>query len=330
MSKPKVGFYWCASCGGCEEAVVDLAEAILDVVEAVDIVFWPCAMDFKREDLEAMADGEMAACFVNGAIRTSEQRQMAELCRRKSQCLVAFGTCSQSGGVPGLANLYSLESILETAYRDKHFSNVNPEETRPRSHIATPEGDIELPTLDESVKALDQVVNVDYYLPGCAPPPQLIVEAVNALVEGRLPPRGAILAPNIAQCRDCPRIDSKPEESVIRQFHRPHEIDIDPETCFLVQGLLCLGPATRSGCDHACINANMPCTGCLGPLDRVRDFGAAALSATASLLDFDQEEQIAAAMDGVVDPAGAFYRYSLPHSMLFRRVLPERTGEKVS
>jgi F420-non-reducing hydrogenase small subunit len=47
MSKPKVGFYWCASCGGCEEAVVDLAEDVLKVVEAVDIVFWPVALDFQ-------------------------------------------------------------------------------------------------------------------------------------------------------------------------------------------------------------------------------------------------------------------------------------------
>lgn len=320
MSKPKVGFYWCASCGGCEEAVVDLAEAILDVVEAVDIVFWPCAMDFKREDLEAMRDGEMAACFVNGAIRTSEQREMAELCRKKSQLLVAFGSCSQSGGIPGLANLYPLEEIFETAYGDGHFSNVNPEGTRPRSHIETPEGDIELPSMDESVKSLDQVVDVDYYLPGCAPPTKLIVGAVTAILEGRLPAKGSVLAPNIAQCKECSRIDSKPEESVIRQFHRPHEIEIDSEKCFLAQGLLCLGPATRSGCDHACIEGNMPCTGCLGPIDSVRDYGAAALSATASLVDLDEPQQVAAAMDGVVDPAGTFYRYSLPHSMLFGRV----------
>ena len=51
--KPKVAFYWCASCGGCEEAVVDLAEDILTVVEAVDIVLWPVAMDFKKADIEA-------------------------------------------------------------------------------------------------------------------------------------------------------------------------------------------------------------------------------------------------------------------------------------
>lgn len=330
MSKPKVGFYWCASCGGCEEAVVDLAEAILDVVEAVDIVFWPCAMDFKREDLEAMADREMAACFVNGAVRTSEQLEMAALCRRKSQLLVAFGACSHTGGVPGLANLNSLESILESSYGDGHFSNVNPGNTRPRSHIETPEGDIELPTLDKSVKSLDQVVAVDYYLPGCAPPTALIVGAVTAILENRLPPKGSVLAPNEVQCKECPRIDTKPEEEMIHQFRRPHEIEIDPEECFLTQGLLCMGPATRSGCDHACIKGNMPCTGCLGPVDSVRDFGGAALSATASLVAQDESEHVRAAMQQVVDPAGTLYRYSLPKSMLFARVERDLVEEEMS
>jgi len=59
-AKPKVAFYWCASCGGCEESIVDLAEDILKVVEAVDIVFWPVALDFKKKDVEAMEDGSIA------------------------------------------------------------------------------------------------------------------------------------------------------------------------------------------------------------------------------------------------------------------------------
>jgi F420-non-reducing hydrogenase small subunit len=78
-AKPKVCFYWCASCGGCEEAVVDLAEAILDVVAAVDIVFWPVALDFKRTDVEAMQDGEILATFLNGAIRTTEQEEQGDI-----------------------------------------------------------------------------------------------------------------------------------------------------------------------------------------------------------------------------------------------------------
>ncbi len=328
MSKPKVGFYWCASCGGCEEAVVDLAEAVLDVVELVDIVFWPCAMDFKREDLERMADGELAACFVNGAIRTSEQQEMAQLCRRKSRLLVAFGSCSHTGGIPGLANLYPPEAIFQSVYGDGVFSTVNPQGVRPQPRVARPEGELELPQMQDTVKALDQVVEVDYYLPGCSPPVKLIVEAVMAIVKGQLPQRGSVLAPDVAMCNDCPRIDSKPAEPFLHEFKRPHQVLIDAEKCFLAQGLLCLGPATRGGCDHACIDGNMPCTGCLGPVSRVKDYGAAVLSATATLLDSNDAGEISAAMAGIPDPAGTFYRYSLPHSTLFRRVhFGENGGE---
>ncbi|MGH7967189.1 MAG: oxidoreductase, partial [Limisphaerales bacterium] len=90
-TKPKIAFYWCASCGGCEEAVVDLAEDILGVVEAVEIVFWPCAMDFKKRDLEALPDQGLTVTLLNGAIRTSEQEEMARLLRRKSRLLIAYG-----------------------------------------------------------------------------------------------------------------------------------------------------------------------------------------------------------------------------------------------
>ncbi len=95
MSKPKVAFYWCASCGGCEETVVDLAEDILGVVEAVDIVLWPVAMDFKYKDIEAMPDKSIIATLLNGAIRSTEQEEMAHLLRRKSQFLIAYGACAQ-------------------------------------------------------------------------------------------------------------------------------------------------------------------------------------------------------------------------------------------
>jgi F420-non-reducing hydrogenase small subunit len=118
MSKPKVAFYWCASCGGCEETVVDLAEDILGVVEAVDIVFWPVAMDFKYKDIEAMPDKSIVATLLNGAIRSTEQEEMARLLRRKSQFLIAYGACATSGGIPGLANQFPREQILKFNYED--------------------------------------------------------------------------------------------------------------------------------------------------------------------------------------------------------------------
>jgi F420-non-reducing hydrogenase small subunit len=97
MPKPKVAFYWCASCGGCEETVVDLAEDLLAVVEKVDIVLWPVAMDFKYKSIEAMADQSIFATLLNGAIRSSEQDHMAHLLRRKSRYLLAYGSCAWSG-----------------------------------------------------------------------------------------------------------------------------------------------------------------------------------------------------------------------------------------
>ena len=98
MPKPKVAFYWCASCGGCEETVVDLAEDILGVVEKVDIVLWPVALDFKYKHVEAMPDKSIVATLLNGAIRSNEQEEMAHLLRRKSQFLIAYGSCAATGG----------------------------------------------------------------------------------------------------------------------------------------------------------------------------------------------------------------------------------------
>jgi F420-non-reducing hydrogenase small subunit len=123
-------------------------------------------------------------------------------------------------------------------------------------------------------------------------------------------------------CSECPRRDTKPEKLALKDIKRPYEVIADPEQCLLAQGLLCLGPATRAGCDSACINGNMPCTGCLGPVDHVRDYGAKALTAIASVVGSNDADEIAKILDGVVDPVGTFYKYSLPASLLHRRVAP--------
>jgi F420-non-reducing hydrogenase small subunit len=170
------------------------------------------------------------------------------------------------------------------------------------------------------VRTLDQTVEVDYYLPGCPPPVKLIANAVMAILEGKLPPKGTVLAPDKALCEECPRKPTKPDKLALKELKRPHQILIDSEKCLLAQGLLCLGPATRSGCGAPCVSANMPCTGCLGPTSRVKDYGAKALSAIASLIDSEDEREIAALMEQIVDPVGTFYRYSLPASLLHRRV----------
>ncbi len=324
--KPKVAFYWCASCGGCEEAVVDLAEQLLDVANAVDIVFWPVAIDTKRKDVEALADGEILATFVNGAIRTTEQEEMVHLLRRKSKVLLAFGSCAHLGGIPGLANQFDRETILETVYQNTP-STVNPDRVRPQMEYRENGHTVELPGFYATVRTLDQVTEVDYIVPGCAPTPNIIAGAVQALLGGEeLPPSGTVLAPDKALCDECYRKESKPETVCISEWKRPHQVMIDEELCLLAQGLVCLGPATRAGCGSLCINANMPCTGCFGPTSRVRDQGGKALAAIASIVNSDDDAEIERILAGIPDPVGTFYRYSLPASLL-RRAPMEHVAE---
>ena len=318
--KPKVAFYWCASCGGCEEAVVDLEENILKVVDAVDIVLWPVAMDFKRKDIEAMEDGSIAVAFINGAVRMSEQEEWVHMLRKKAQMVVAFGACAHLGGIPGLANLNTKKEVFDTVYRDVP-SNDNAAHTEPGRHSSVDGHDLELPAFWDTVKSLDQVIDVDYYLPGCAPPPDLIWGAIQAILTGQLPPRGAVLSPNKACCDDCPRKDTKPDKIELTEIKRPATHLADPDMCFMAQGFICLGPATRSGCGNRCIEGNMPCRGCFGPMDGVYDQGAKFLSAFASILAPKDEAGIERLLDQIPDPAGTFYRFSLPTSLLHRRTV---------
>lgn len=315
MPKPKVAFYWNASCGGCEEAVVDLNEKILDVVAAVDIVFWPVALDFKKKDVEAMPDGSIAVSFINGAIRLSEQEEMSKLMRQKSGLVVAFGSCAHMGGIPGLANFYNKEKIFQRAYETSP-STGNPDHITPQEKFSVNGRQLTLPRFYNDVLALDQVIDVDYYLPGCPPAVDLIAQAVNAILKGELPPKGAVLAPNKGLCESCERNKNKPEKLSIKEFKRVHLVDVDPEKCFLEQGILCMGTATRSGCGERCLNANMPCRGCFGPTDQVLDQGAKFLSSVASLIDTNDESEIQNVVDSIDDPAGTFYRFSLPSSHL--------------
>jgi len=328
MAKPKVAFYWNASCGGCEEAVVDLAEDLLKVADAVDIVLWPVALDFKKKDVENLKDNEIVASFINGAVRTEEQKEMAELLRAKSQLVFAFGSCAHEGCIPGLANFTNREGIFERVYKTTE-STKNPEGIFPKVKTKVPEGELTLPEFFDTVYTLDQTVEVDYYIPGCAPPPDIIMNAFTALLEGNLPEKGSVLSPNIALCDECDRNESKPEKLEIPEFNRVHQIEIDPEKCFLAQGIICMGISTRSGCGQRCINVNMPCRGCFGPLDGVKDFGLRTMAGIASIFALENEENLSEEdlsklMDKLVDPAGLFYMYSLPSSILRRKRMEEK------
>jgi len=281
------------------------------VVANADIVFWPVAMDIKYKDVEAMPDKSIDVCFFNGAIRTSEQEYLAKLLRQKAKILVAFGSCACDGCVVGLANLWDKKTVFERAYSETP-STKNPELVMPKTSVKIQEGELELPEFYDTVKTLDQTVDVDYYLSGCPPPVPLIIQAVEAIFKNELPPKGSVLMPTKSICDECQR---EKKDRKLLEIKRIYEIEDDFKTCFWDQGVICMGPATRAGCGAQCPNVNIPCTGCDGPGPRVIDQGAAAISALASIATNPE------VVDQAVDPIGTFYKYSLARSILRRKVM---------
>ena len=197
---------------------------------------------------------------------------------------------------------------------------VNEAKTRPQTSFKNDGHTVTLPEFRNVVRSLDQVVDVDYYIPGCPPTPKITKAAVGALLEGKLPPKGSVLAPDIALCDQCPRKATKPANVNFTEFKRPHLTQLDPEKCFLAQGVVCMGPATRGGCEAVCTCGNMPCTGCFGPTSRVRDQGAKILSSLCANVAAKEEEEVCKIEAGVPDPVGTFYRYGLAKSLLRRKV----------
>jgi F420-non-reducing hydrogenase small subunit len=317
MAKPKLALYWAASCGGCEIAVLDLHEKILDVANAFDIVFWPVAMDFKYDDVRRMDDKSIDLCLFNGAIRNSENEELAHLLRAKSKALVAFGSCAMEGGIPGLANDTTKEEILRFVYKESPSTVSSNGGVYPQQHTKMPEGDIEIPLMWNTVRSLDQVIDVDYYIPGCPPVPSQIWGVIEYILSGKpLPPKGSVLGAGVKTC--CDECKRERKERKLKQFFRPYEIETRPDECLLDQGIVCMGLATRDGCGALCPAANMPCRGCYGPPPNVSDQGAKMVSALSSVIDTQDPEEIERILDQIADPIGTFYRFSLAHSILRR------------
>ncbi|UCH10598.1 MAG: methyl viologen-reducing hydrogenase [Fidelibacterota bacterium] len=257
---------WLNICGGCEVAILDLGEKLLDVLPSLEFVHMPVLMDHKyfgqtgeKSELEIP---EADVGMISGGIRNEKEKHVAEEMRKKCKTLIALGSCACFGGIPALANMYTLDDIYEKVYRD----------SKTTESADTPSKDI--PPLTDRVYAVDEVVNVDVHIPGCPMNPVIILEALTCLLEGK-----PFELPERSVCDDCP---TKREEKSDVGLKRPlQDAEFTPGEyntmrCFNEQGILCLGPVTRSGCGKQyngngevvprCVKGYMPCRGCFGPI----------------------------------------------------------------
>ncbi|MCL2142898.1 MAG: oxidoreductase [Methanomassiliicoccaceae archaeon] len=339
--KIKLAIYWAAGCGGCDVSLLDTDERILTIGDMADIVMWPIASDGKESDIAAMKDKEITVSIINGAVRNTENEHMVKLLRQKSLLVVSYGTCACFGGSPALANLVpgGKDEILDYVYKQcptmKAFQETQKAPVIPQTSVKTEDGVITIPELYDVVKSLDQVIDIDYSIPGCPPTQESIRQLLAAVAAfayngEALPPKGTMIGVSSKTlCDECPR---KKEMKRITKIVEPHEIDVDPEQCLMDQGILCLGPATVGGCGAKCTRAAQPCRGCYGPTSVVTEMGASMFTAIASLfpvLDKDPicgEDDIIDIMASVKDPLGYFYAFTMSKSLINRSV-KEKGGQ---
>ncbi|MHA1976326.1 MAG: NADH-quinone oxidoreductase subunit B family protein [Candidatus Hodarchaeales archaeon] len=285
MSKARIATEWLMVCSGCEISLLDIHEAIVDVLAKADIVRSPVLADVKE-----FVPADVG--IISGGIRNEHNIHVAKEMRKNCEIVVGLGSCACFGGVPSLGNMFTKEEILHHYYHNV-MGVDNPLGREPQD---------DLPRMTEKVQPLSSVIKVDVAIPGCPPVPELIAQGVMSLLDGK-----PLELPNVSVCEPCPRVKKHTKMKEMKRWYQSSSEEIDPESCFLEQGYLCLGPATWGLCDARCTRVAVPCRGCHGPLHPQNEPGIDIASYIGTLATKIPFNQIMEALGN--DPLGYFYQH---------------------
>ncbi len=291
--KVTVSTEWLSGCSGCHVALVDLHEKLLSFLEEAQIVRSPVLMDEKGYPKAAVG-------IVEGAVRSEHDLEALHRMRESVEKLVAYGTCAVYGGPSGIGWLYTPETVVEAVY-ERGPTNAGGER---------PDGDV--PKLENSVRPIDEFVDVDLYLPGCPPHAFFVVAALRNFVDDAKP--GLTHRP---VCADCER---KMKKNPGVQLRPAQVAGDDPELCFLSQGIVCLGSVTLNRCLAPCPKVGVACTGCAGPsldvlMDPQRDLRGELATRMEKLCGIPRGE-IVAYME---KNANTFYAYAMASPAVYKK-----------
>lgn len=236
--KKTVSTEWLSGCSGCHIALVDLHEKLLKLIENIEFVRIPVLMDEKKYPKADIG-------LVEGAVRSDHDRQAVLKMRESCDLLVSFGTCSTFGGLSGVGWLHPGNSVLTRTFGS---GPTNAADEWPDDNV---------PTLEQSVFPISEVVTVDAYIPGCPPHPVWIALFLRSLAARSLKDLAA--KPVCSRCR---RTMTKTTGITLKKgvVTAP-----DNDICLLSQGVICLGSVTMERCLAQCPNRNVACFGCTGP-----------------------------------------------------------------
>lgn len=166
--KPKLGTAWLGGCSGCHMSFLDLDERLIDLAGLVDICYSPIA------DIKEFPEVDIA--LVEGAVANEDHLREIRRIRKNSKVLIAFGDCAVTGNVTAMRNLFSLDDVLNRAYRENSAIVCG-----------VPTGNGIVPKLLDRVLRIQDVVPVDHFLPGCPPSADVIYGFLSDLLAGRAP-----------------------------------------------------------------------------------------------------------------------------------------------
>jgi len=170
MAKPKVSTDWMAGCAGCHMSLLDMDERIAAIIELADLRATPVT-DLKEPDETGVDVG-----VLEGGINNTANEEVALRMRSRCKILVALGDCAVFGGVPAMRNFFTIEESLRRAY-------IETESTDDSGKIPD-DPELCIPT---KVRALQEVVPVDVFVPGCPPDADTIFFVLSELAQGRMP-----------------------------------------------------------------------------------------------------------------------------------------------
>ncbi len=211
-----------SGCSGCEVALLNAEEWL----EEFDLAYMTLVM--SAHDLP-----EVEVLLVTGGVRTEEDLYRVRRAVPRADQVVAVGTCAISGGVANLGNRPEVREVFLAQAERFH-----------------------LPHLLPKCRPVDTVVEVDCYLPGCPPTPELFMAVLRKSPDIQI-------AKSV--CQECGR-------KKIKDMRPTHLLgfqqgEVLPDVCLVNQGYLCIGTSTRGGCRALCTQAGYPCVGCRGPSD---------------------------------------------------------------
>ena len=166
--KVKVATAWLGGCSGCHMSFLDLDERLVELVKLVDITASPIT------DVKEIPKVDVG--IIEGAVCNEENEHVLRTMRAQCKVLIALGDCAITGNIPALRNQFQLKDCLVRAYEQTESTKIS----------CIPNDPI-VPVLNAKARPLQEVVKVDFSIPGCPPDADTIWYALTELLAGRTP-----------------------------------------------------------------------------------------------------------------------------------------------